>query len=226
MSQTFTDFEFIIINDGSSDNTEILLQKYREKDSRIVIHNQVNKGLTVSLNIGIRLAKGEYIARQDADDVSLPTRLEKQVSFLECNNNISLVGTNKLEVCSDGEKLGSYYELDSLNKRVFLYSPFAHTSAMFRKKVFIKIGLYNESFKTAQDLEAWMRFAKYSKISMLNEVLVKRYMLEESVSSLKRFNQITNSWRASTSFNIEILLYLIAAYSSNWIIRMKRIIFK
>jgi len=232
--QTFTGFEFIIINDGSTDGTLNILREYEKKDNRITIYNQSNKGLTASLNFGIGIAKGKYIARQDADDISLPTRFEKQVYFLENNNAISLLGTNNMEVINGKEKLGNYYEFDYINKRVFLYSPFAHTSVMFRKEIFVKIGLYNESFKTSQDFEAWMRFAKYGKISMLDEILVKLYRANDSVSSTWKFNQIYNAWRARRMHQelgvsriiIATLYQFLTAYLPDWIITIKRNIHK
>ena len=83
LNQTFSDFELIIINDGSTDNTKKIIEKYKAIDKRIIVKNQNNKGLTKSLNIAISITKGEYIARHDADDISLPHRFEKQIFWLK-----------------------------------------------------------------------------------------------------------------------------------------------
>jgi len=190
LNQTLENFEFIIINDGSTDNTLRILEKYKKKDSRIRIIDQANKGLTKSLNIGIQISKGKFIARQDDDDISLPTRLEKQVSFLEDNKNIVLLGTNQYEVGINSERIGKYYDDATINQIVYLYNPIAHTSAMFIKDVFVKIGLYNEFYKTSQDFEAWMRLADVGTISMLAEPLVKRYIIDNSITNKKKFTQI------------------------------------
>jgi len=196
LNQTFSDFEFIIINDGSSDNTLSILNNYSKKDKRIRIIDQMNKGLTRSLNIGIRLAKGKYIARQDDDDLSLPQRLEKEVQLLEKYDEIVLVGTNQYEVKNNNESLGRYYDDESINKIVYIYNPIAHTSAMFRKDKFIEVGLYNESFTTSQDFEAWMRLAEVGKITMIDEPLVKRHITENSITSKKKNIQCLNSIKA------------------------------
>jgi len=93
LNQTYSNFEFIIINDGSTDKSLEIIENYAKKDSRIIVINRENKGLIYSLNEGIRKANGKYIARMDADDISLPQRLEKQVEFMEKNKNIGICGT-------------------------------------------------------------------------------------------------------------------------------------
>ena len=94
LNQTFEDFEFIIVDDASADNTPAILKEYAAQDGRIrLMRNAHNLGLTRSLNKALRLAKGEYIARQDADDISLPQRLEKQVEFLNSNSRTAVVGS-------------------------------------------------------------------------------------------------------------------------------------
>ncbi|HGF9542707.1 TPA: glycosyltransferase family 2 protein, partial [Acinetobacter baumannii] len=105
LSQTFTDFELIILNDGSIDRTEEIILSYN--DSRIVyVKNEKNLGLIGTLNKGINLAKGKYIARMDADDICLPERFKKQVDFLEKNNEIDLIGTNAIKINNNGDRIG------------------------------------------------------------------------------------------------------------------------
>ena len=102
LNQTFKDFELIIIDDGSYDNSKKIIENFSKQDKRIILINHERKGLTKSLNIGIRESKGKYIARHDADDLSLPTRLEKQWNFLEKHNDYGLVGTNWEYIYKEG----------------------------------------------------------------------------------------------------------------------------
>src|SRR5258708_3751905 len=110
LAQTFTDFEFIIINDGSTDGTRSILHAFAAGDSRISIYEHANSGLVVSLNRGCQMARGKYIARMDADDVSLPTRLAKQFNYLERNSEVGIIGTWIQDMGPDG-KLGPVWPL-------------------------------------------------------------------------------------------------------------------
>ena len=114
LNQTFKDFEFIIINDGSTDKSLEIIKSY--DDDRIVLIDQENKGLTKSLNIGIKTASGKYIARQDADDVSLPDRLKKQVDFLEVREDVVLLGCRAYEVIGEKRILSRYFEENELKE--------------------------------------------------------------------------------------------------------------
>ena len=104
LNQTYSDFEFIIINDGSTDKSMEIIDRYKNEDKRVVVVNQENMGLTKSLNKAIKLSKGKYIARMDSDDISVSNRLEKQIEFLKHNKDYALVGTNIVKInISDNE---------------------------------------------------------------------------------------------------------------------------
>src|SRR3990172_12530717 len=104
LNQTFKDFEFIIINDCSTDKTKKIIEEYANKDARIkLINNATNLGLTKSLNIGLKEARGEYVARLDADDVALPERLEKQYEFMNKNRDITLTGAWAEKIYEEGD---------------------------------------------------------------------------------------------------------------------------
>ncbi|MBD3282362.1 MAG: glycosyltransferase, partial [Candidatus Portnoybacteria bacterium] len=187
LNQSFKDFEFIIINDGSRDSSKKIVQSY--KDPRIVfIENKKNIGLTKSLNKGIKLARGEYVARMDADDISAYNRIEKQVNFLDKNKDYCLVGT-------------TFYYIDENNKVIFKKivpltnkeikkglvkkNCFAHGSVMIRKKILEKVKGYREEIKYSQDYDLFIRIAKKCKVRNLKDVLYKWRMHKESISMRK-----------------------------------------
>jgi glycosyltransferase involved in cell wall biosynthesis len=196
LGQTFCQFEFIILDDGSSDETAKIVESYREKDDRIIFISQPNRGLTRSLNSAISRAQGEFIARQDADDLSCPDRLEKQVEFLERNPEIALLGTNCYNDDGVSRFEGRFLDFGEINRAVYLHNPFAHSSAMFRLSAFNEIGGYDENFDTSQDFELWMRFAKSGPIAMLPEALVVRRQCHSVISRRRRHRQYINGLKA------------------------------
>jgi GT2 family glycosyltransferase len=176
LEQTFDDFEFIIIDDDSTDGTTEILSNYQQKDARIrVLRHQSKKGLAQSLNEGIRIAQGRYIARMDADDISLPTRLEKQVAFLDMHPEVGLVGTLCYEV-DENDVIVRRWSLPSstsdVRKALLDLNPLVHTSVMIRKEVFAEIGYYDETLQYSQDYELWLRIARKYEIANLPEPLV------------------------------------------------------
>lgn len=191
LNQTFKNFEFLIINDGSTDETKKILKSYN--DPRIIIlENETNIGLTRSLNRGLRIAKGEYIARQDADDISMTERLKKQVSFLERNKNIGLVGTYCYVINEKGTmlyKTKSPLKHENILKFLTRGSVFAHGSVIFRKVLLEKVGAYREEFKSSQDYDLWLRFIENTKASCLSEFLYKWRLIPTSISATQRIQQ-------------------------------------
>jgi glycosyltransferase involved in cell wall biosynthesis len=197
LSQTFTDFEFVIINDGSIDQTGNILERYARQDSRIKIHTQNNNGLTKALNTGLKLSRGEFIARQDCDDWSHPRRLEQQVEYMNAHPNVTLLGCVSEDVAPDGEiTLWRYSPPEKLQKSVYLKTPFPHSSAFMRAGILRELGGYDESFPTAQDAELWIRFARQGPIAMLETPLIQRHLGEKSISNQKRFRQTYDALRA------------------------------
>ncbi|HDP69639.1 MAG TPA: glycosyltransferase [Actinobacteria bacterium] len=194
LHQTFPDFEFIIVNDGSTDKTPEILRSFN--DERIKVINQENMGLTRSLNKAINLVRGEYVARMDADDVSFPERLEYQVKFLDENPDVGMVGTACKEIDSKGRLIGDcvFPTIDNeLRKVLIKYNPFVHASVMIRRTVIDKAGIYDESFSSAQDYEFWFRIAKFYKIANLAQLLLVRRYTTRNISIEKENEQIKNS---------------------------------
>jgi glycosyltransferase involved in cell wall biosynthesis len=202
LGQTFRDFEFIIIDDGSTDDTPAVVRKYAAVDPRIKFVQQENRGLTVALNRGLALAQGEYIARQDADDISYPDRFEKQVGLMESDPAIVLVGGNCDDAYENGftAEWGSYGPKE-LQKIVFFKTPFAHSTVMMRASTCRKLNGYDESFKTSQDMELWMRFAKAGKLAMVPEPVLRRRIVSSSISVKRRWRQFYDAFRARWRHN-------------------------
>ena len=185
LSQTYKDFEFIIINDGSTDQSFNIIQDFAKKDNRIKIITRKNQGLIYSLNEGIKKAQGKYIARMDADDISLPERLEKQLEFMEKNTNIGICGT-WIEVF--GENLiAKKWKLSCSDKRLkaeLLFSScFAHPSVMIRKNLLIENNLsYNKDFLHVEDFKLWVDLAELTELANVDKILLKYRIVETSVT--------------------------------------------
>ncbi|MFH7018003.1 glycosyltransferase family 2 protein [Flavobacterium sp. FlaQc-47] len=171
LNQTFPDFEFIIIDDASSDATVSIIKAY--DDPRIkLIQKPKNSGYTNSLNHGLTIAKGEYIARMDGDDISLPERFAKQVDFLDANNDIALCGT--LYQIIGTEKICNHPVIhDEIKVKLILGCYIAHPTVMFVKSKFDQYKLeYDSNMEPAEDYELWSRLVFLEKIANINEVLL------------------------------------------------------
>jgi glycosyltransferase involved in cell wall biosynthesis len=183
LTQSYKNLELILINDGSTDRSLDIMQSYA--DIRIQIISRENRGLVASLNEGIMKAKGKYIARMDADDISLPKRFEEQVAFLEMYPEVGLCGT---AVIIFGDKIkGKIWRLPQSDNRIkselLFSSALAHPTVMMRRELIEKYGLfYDPAFQHAEDFELWTRFAEYTDIANLPEPLLKYRVLENSVS--------------------------------------------
>ena len=187
LHQTFRNFEFIIIDDGSTDNSWKLLTEYAHRDSRIVlIQNSKNIGLTKSLNKGLQCAKGKYIARQDADDISFPERLEKQVSYMESHQTVGLLATGIEYIDSEGNPF--LRDMPPQNRvllgwYLLFRNPLRHSTVLWRQEaVSDKVGEYDPEFTYAQDYDLWSRIFSQFIIATLPEVLVWMRWHRESIS--------------------------------------------
>ena len=176
LDQTFTDFELILIDDCSTDNTLQIMKQY--DDPRIVIiENERNLGLAKSLNRGLDVARGKYIARMDADDISIPDRFSKQIDFLEKHFDIDVCGSWIKSIDINGNSIifgESKFPLSSnmINCYLLFDNPIAHPTVMFRKRIFQKIDKFNPEFIVAQDYDLWTRTIEHFKISNIPEFLL------------------------------------------------------
>ncbi len=170
LAQTHQHLELIIINDGSQDGTEEIIQGY--SDARIVsLQHETSKGLPASLNEAIKLATGSYLARMDADDVAFPERIEKQVGYLETHPQIGLIGTWAVRIDGAGKRQSHIYRTpvssEAILFRACFANPFVHPSVMARAEVF-KTHLYNEAYRRSQDFELWSRILFVSGVRAAN----------------------------------------------------------
>jgi glycosyltransferase involved in cell wall biosynthesis len=191
INQTFSDFEFIIINDGSTDSTQMIIDSYN--DCRIRKYYQQNMGLTKALNRGLKIAEGKYIARQDADDISLAQRFCYQVDFLNKNKDVGLVGTHAAAIDSNGKEIGIWKTPISHNKiseQLKRGNSFAHGSVMLRKKTIQEIGGYREKFMYTQDYDLWLRISEKFKTANIGKVLYRSRRTSKSISKSKLSDQI------------------------------------
>lgn len=191
LNQTFTDFEFIIINDGSTDGTREILESY--SDSRIRLFHQENIGLTKSLNKGLKSVLGEYIARQDADDISHRDRIDYQVSFLDKHMCIGLVGTNVAFIDQRGT-IFSFWRPptthDDIRKQLLKGNSFCHGSVMFRKECLETVGYYREQFRYTQDYDLWFRISDKYEVANIERILYKFRRNSHTISRKKLSKQL------------------------------------
>ncbi len=160
-AQTFMDWELVVINDGSTDTTAEIIQRYAGQDSRIrLLNNETNMALPASLNKGIEHARADLIARADADDFNHPRRLEKQYAFMQENPEVDVVGTGAWLLDANGVRINrvslpkTHTELVKLS---FLKNHFFHPSVLIRKRFFTKSGKYNAVYIRTEDKELWLR---------------------------------------------------------------------
>lgn len=194
INQTHKNIEIIIINDGSKDNTSELLINYSKKDKRInIIENKINLGITRSLNLAINKSRGEFIIRQDIDEISILNRIELQLKHI-IDNNLVLLGSNCINIYPNGFRTEwGYYNAKTIYKILKYRSPFPHGTTIFRKTAFLKCNGYNEIYKTSQDFDLWIKMKKIGKIDMIKDFLVERKIDDQSISKNKKFRQAYDS---------------------------------
>ena len=176
LNQTERDFELLIVNDGSTDNSETITRSF--SDTRIKVINKVHSGLIDTLNLGFEKAQGEFIARMDADDISEPTRFQKQLEVME-KENITICGTHAKTINEKGEVVGKFIypplSWSGIKYYTLRGNPFIHSSAMFRREVLKKVGNLHKFFRHAEDYELWTRIVyKYKAINLPDQLLQYR----------------------------------------------------
>lgn len=185
LNQTFTDFEFLVINDGSTDASAEIIESYADTRIRFV-QNDANLGLIATLNKGLDLARGEYIARMDQDDISLPERLAKQVAFMESHPEVGVCGT-WLMVSSEKKNYIQKYSIysEEIKCSMLYYCGVAHPSVIIRKNIILQNHLYyDENYANAEDYELWVRFFNHAQFANLPEALLRYHICSTQMSSV------------------------------------------
>lgn len=171
--QTFTDFEWIVVDDGSTDETAAILARYTDVRLRRIVHGE-RQGLARSLNEAIALCRGTYIARMDGDDVALPGRLAQQVAFLDAHPAVGLLGTGFMYIDGSNAVQGvePVFATDAeIRPRLLIHNCFGHGTVMVRREVLESVGGYDESYRFAQDYDLWLRIAERYEVANLPEFL-------------------------------------------------------
>jgi glycosyltransferase involved in cell wall biosynthesis len=186
-TQTFTDYELLVINDGSTDRSDELLSKFSDPRLRI-INNVSNKGLVRTLNIGIAHSQGEYIARMDADDLSHPARLDKQVSYLDDHSNTGLLGCAYWIIGIENNITSTQYfptSNNNLQEKILLADYFCHPSVMIKRVYLDQVRGYDEAFATSEDYDLWLRLSEVCEIANLPEPLFYYRRYQGSKTSIE-----------------------------------------
>lgn len=189
LAQTFTDFEFIIIDDGSTDNSLSVLQAYEKRDSRIRLISRENRNLVATLNEIIDLARGKWIARMDQDDISLPQRFERQLEWLH-STGADISGTWVQRFGTLDRRVVRLSQSDEAVKMEMLFcSPFAHPSVVMRASL-LKLLRYDDEWERAEDYDLWVRAAEAGwRMTNVQEVLLLYRVHKSQISTLASINQ-------------------------------------
>ena len=199
LSQTHTNLELIIINDGSTDNSEEIIRSYN--DSRILyLINEKNSGICVTLNKGLDIAKGKYIARMDCDDISVPERLQMQIEYMEQNPSIGILGSD-IVIFGEGIEERDFQMVHDpeLCSAGLLFNPcFAHPTVIWRKEIMEELNLrYDENYRGLEDFVMWWKFAEVTRLANIPQVLLRyrRHKSQETQNRTKMVTQQSNEFR-------------------------------
>ncbi len=197
LAQSFSDLEFLIVDDGSTDDSLEILRRYESQDSRIKIISRENTGMPRALNEGISLARGPFVARMDADDIAEPSRILKQVHYLQGHRECVAVGSALVFIDPDGEILAEQKTPESheeLLERLWQGdSALPHPTAMIRRDVLSAVGGYREAFAIAQDLDLWLRLSEIGRLANLPQALLRYRLHAASLTSTRRAQQLAEA---------------------------------
>lgn len=200
LNQTYSDFEFIIINDGSDNDVEKVILSYTDKRIKY-IKNEENLGLIKTLNKGLAISSSEYIARMDSDDISLPTRFEQQIDFLDKNNEVDVLGTWFKMLPQNEIIKRPTSSQDIKNFLLFINCPIAHPTVMMKKSFIEKNNYrYNENDKHAEDYGLWLSMMDKTEFAIIPEVLLDYRWHENNISIVQSEVQISTTTRLMTEY--------------------------
>lgn len=183
--QTYTDFEFIIVDDGSTDESSEILRRYADRDTRVCIYRHENRGRAESLNRGISLATGSYVARMDADDVALPARFRDQIQFMEKHPDVGLLGGTYERIDANGCVLNIVrppVSDEEIRLAMLRANPMCHPAVMMRKDIAVAAGGYRKVFLDADDYDLWLRIGERARLANLEKPILQYRVHRNQVS--------------------------------------------
>jgi cellulose synthase/poly-beta-1,6-N-acetylglucosamine synthase-like glycosyltransferase len=192
LGQTFREFEFIIVDYGSTDSSKDIVMRYAEKDPRVRLHEIPHCGLGEARNAACALAGGRYIAMMDADDVALPERLQLELDFMEKHPNVGLLGGAVQWINARGQALyvGRVPTDDKqLRRSLAIHCPFWQPTVLLRKEAFDRSGGYREAFAPAEDYDLWLRVTEHFQCANLDEIVLEYRMHAQQISVRKKKQQ-------------------------------------
>ncbi|QOV87972.1 glycosyltransferase family 2 protein [Humisphaera borealis] len=206
LAQTFRDFEFICINDGSKDGSLAVMQKYADRDSRVKIISRPNTGLVPALNEGLAASRGKYVARIDSDDLSAPERFDLQFTRMEAEPELVALGSNANAMDEYGNLLGSYdnpLTHEAIEKAHLLgMSSIHHPAVMFRPDAVRRVGGYRKETWPCEDYDLWMRLGEVGRLANLPQRLLTKRLMSSSIvattldrQEAKQLLVLTETWK-------------------------------
>ncbi|MBW4467711.1 MAG: glycosyltransferase [Pegethrix bostrychoides GSE-TBD4-15B] len=199
LSQTFTDFEVMAVDDGSTDKSLDILKQFAKQDQRILVLSRPNTGIVGALNDGLALLSGQYVARIDADDIALPHLFEQQVSFLDSHSDHVAVGCRVLFIDPSGLPIREandvleHEEIDQLH--LAGHGTFPHSGSMIRRDALLKIEGYCKAAELSEDIDLWLRLAEIGRLENLPDVLLQYRLHFQSIGHSKSVRQQqANAW--------------------------------
>jgi glycosyltransferase involved in cell wall biosynthesis len=190
LGQTYRDFELIIVDDGSIDGTPDIIWDFAKKDSRLrLVRNKSNLGIVKTLNKGLLLCQGEYVVRMDADDISTPDRLSKQIHFMENHPDVAVLGASVSYIDAESRVLG-VVRRSTIGKSLLSANPLLHPTVVIQKRALDRIGAhYEEKYLYAEDYFLWLRLAKEGNLGVIPDVVLN-YRISREAIRVKRLKQV------------------------------------
>jgi len=225
LRQSFRDFEFVIIDDGSTDATPSILEQCEKSDPRVRVTRQEHAGVAAALVAGCARSRGRLLARIDADDVALPTRFEHQVAFLDAHPEVGVLGT-RIDIIDEGGRVLRTTDPPRAHamaaRRLLFWPPVAHPSVMMRRALLEKFGGYDVGFERAEDYELWTRLVEVTRFANLPLTLLRYRMHEGMVTRRERGPMLEATDRARRRFLARLLDRELSLEQCDWLVRFER----
>jgi glycosyltransferase involved in cell wall biosynthesis len=196
LNQTFSDFEFFIIDDGSTDGSAAILERYADSDPRIRLISRPNRGLAPTLNELVNRSRGELIARMDADDISMPERLQRQVDYLHDHPDCVLVASHALVIDREDDPIAVWFKvdghkaIDEHNMRGNMGTALCHPSIMMRRSAIQRVGGYCERYRIGEDLDLFLKLAEVGQLANIPETLIQYRHHESSFTKTRSHEEV------------------------------------